>query len=129
MKEDEFAKSRKAHKKEEAVSLPVKKQLEAYNNRDIDGYAENFSDDVEYYRLGENEPFCAGIDSMRTLYRELFQSKPNLFAKVNNRIICGDIVIDEEFVDGLVEGKQVHAVAIYQIENEKIKRVWFGKKK
>lgn len=128
LKEDELVKAKRASSKEKQVSLPVKKQLEAYNNRDVDAYKENFAQDVELYRLGENTPFCRGLDSMAILYKILFDSKPNLLAKVNSRMICGNVVIDEEYIDGLAEGKQVHAVAIYQIENEKIKKVWFSKK-
>lgn len=108
-------------------ALPATNQLNAYNTRNIDAYIENFSDSIKVYRMKEQEPFCVGIKQFREIYSNLFQSKTNLFCRVINRTVCGDFVIDEELVDGLLDGEQVHAVAIYEIRNGLIQNIWFIK--
>lgn len=49
----------------------------------------------------------------------------NVHADIQNRIVIGNKVIDHEYVTGLEEEKIKKAVAIYQVENSVIKRVWF----
>ena len=60
---------------------------------------------------------------MRNSYAQMFESVPNLHCELVDRIVQGNIVIDKErvqFGDRIVE-----AVAIYHIENNKIKKVFF----
>ncbi len=64
-----------------------------------------------------------GHDAMRAQYASLFESSPELHARVINRIIVGKYVIDEEDVSGInAEGfpDRLHSVAIYRVEDEKI---------
>jgi len=60
---------------------------------------------------------------MRKSYEAYFQKTPNLHCELKNRIIQGNTVIDKEYITGT--GKPFEAIAIYQIENNKIKRVYF----
>lgn len=65
---------------------------------------------------------------MREQYSPLFDSSPDLHARLVSRITVGDYVIDEEDVTGRnVEGfpDRVHAVAIYRVEGEKITHLRF----
>jgi hypothetical protein len=69
-----------------------------------------------------------GHDAMRAQYSSLFNASPNLQARLLNRIVVGDYVIDEEEVSGrIAEGypEKVHAVAIYRIVGDKIVHVRF----
>ena len=60
---------------------------------------------------------------MRPIYAELFKNTPNLHCELVNRIVQGNTVIDQERVQF---GNQIiEAIAIYHIENGKIKRVYF----
>lgn len=53
----------------------------------------------------------------------MFEKVPNLHCELLGRIVQGNIVIDKERVQF---GKEiVEAVAIYHIENNKIKKVYF----
>jgi hypothetical protein len=64
-----------------------------------------------------------GHDAMRAQYSSLFNASPNLQARLLNRIVVGDYVIDEEEVSGgIAEGypEKFHAVAIYRIVGDKI---------
>jgi len=64
-----------------------------------------------------------GKEEMRKNYSKKFDDTPNLHCELLGRIVQGNVVIDKErvqFTDKIVE-----AVAIYHIENNKIKKVYF----
>jgi len=112
-----------------SVIIPVKKQLLAYNARNIEHFAPNFSDSVKLFRIGSNEAFCIGIDDLYSKYSEFFDNKQDLNCLLTNRLVCGNFVIDEELVTGLEPGREVRAVAIYEIKDSLIQNVWFIKDK
>jgi hypothetical protein len=53
--------------------------------------------------------------------------EPNLFAKLLNRIVSGNLVIDHELVTRTFpEGTgTLEMVAMYQVESDKIVKAWF----
>ncbi|MBX3044019.1 MAG: nuclear transport factor 2 family protein [Candidatus Kapabacteria bacterium] len=110
---------------DDKLAEPVKMQLEAYNNRSISEFVNCFSDDIKLFRLQTGELFCDGRDNLIAIYGDLFNLSENLHCEVVSRITCGDFVIDEEHVAGLVEGEIVHATAIYEVQNGKIIKAWF----
>jgi len=60
---------------------------------------------------------------MRNQYEGLFENITNLHCEIKERIVQGNIVIDQERVQF---GNQIlEAIAIYHIENQKIKKVYF----
>ena len=102
----------------------VQRQLNGYNFRNIDAFLEPYTDDVEVYNY-PNELLFKGKEIMRKEYSEWFKTVPNLHCELKARIIQGNIVIDKErvqFNDAIME-----ASAIYNIENDKIKKVYFIK--
>lgn len=106
---------------------PVADQLEAYNNRDIERFLSCYHPDVKI-EDGEGNPLMQGHEEMRAQYSPLFDSSPDLHARLVSRISVGDYVIDEEDVSGRkVEGfpERIHAVAIYRVEADKITHVRF----
>jgi len=110
------------------MNLPesaAQRQLEAYNARDINAFCEAYTSDVELINLLTGEVFCSGIDQMRQRYGEQFERCTELHCEVSKRIVCGNVVIDEEQVSGLVEGQSVHATAIYEVREGFIARGWF----
>jgi len=105
----------------------AQKQLDAYNSQDLEAFLEVYSDDVEVRNFPSGELTYKGIDQMRARYSALFEANPNQHAKLLSRIVKGNIVIDHEHVTGRVNGVETHAIAIYEIEAEKISKVWFVK--
>jgi hypothetical protein len=108
-----------------AAELPVQKQLEAYNARDIDAFMEWWSDDCEYYEFPARL-LASGAAQIRERHVTRFK-EPNLFGKLIRRSVVGNLVIDQEvvtrtFADGPGE---VDVLAIYQIESGKIAKAWF----
>ena len=60
---------------------------------------------------------------MRKLYSEIFKNTQNLHCELINRIVQGNTIIDKERV--LFGEKTLETVAIYYIENNKIKKIYF----
>ena len=100
----------------------VQKQLEAYNNRDIDGFLATYSKQAKIYRYS-GELQSDGSDAMRSDYVDFFNSSPDLHCEIVNRIVIGNKVIDEESITA--NGKTFKGVAIYEVENNEIVKVTF----
>ncbi|CAM1340613.1 nuclear transport factor 2 family protein [Tenacibaculum amylolyticum] len=100
----------------------VQKQLDAYNNRDIDAFLATYTDNVKVYSY-PNELRYEGKAKMREAYTSFFNNTPDLHCKILKRIVSGNKVIDEEYVTA--NGENFKAVAIYEITNGKISAVRF----
>ena len=103
----------------------VQQQLEAYNNQDIEAYVDTFSDQVELLELPGNEVTIAGKNALRAHYEARFRQNPNLRAELRQRMVYGNIVICGETLHGLAGGEPEGLMAIYQVENSLIRRIWF----
>jgi imidazolonepropionase-like amidohydrolase len=109
--------------KETALAL-VQRQLNAYNARNLEAFLEPYADDVELYQY-PNTLISKGKEAMRKGYA-FFNTVPDLHCEIKERIIQGNIIIDKESVTGF-GSKPAEAVAIYHIEGDKIKKVYFIK--
>ncbi|MET0946381.1 MAG: amidohydrolase family protein, partial [Flavobacterium sp.] len=107
---------------EETPLALVQRQLNAYNLRNIEAFLEPYAEDVEIYNYPD-KLIEKGKAEMRKNYASMFEKVPNLHCELLGRIVQGNTVIDKERVQF---GKEiVEAVAIYHIENNKIKKVYF----
>jgi len=106
----------------ETPSALAQRQLNAYNLRNIDAFLEPYADDVEIY-VYPDKLLYKGKETMRKQYAKMFESVPNLHRELKERIVQGNVVIDKERVQ--FGDKIIEAVAIYHIENDKIKKVFF----
>ncbi|MEX0273872.1 MAG: nuclear transport factor 2 family protein [Flavobacteriaceae bacterium] len=100
----------------------VQQQLDAYNNRDIDGFMATYTQDVALY----NYPHTltdTGNDVIKKSYGDFFANTPDLHCEIRNRIVLGHRVIDEEYIT--MNGSHFSAVAIYEVENGLISTVTF----
>ena len=102
----------------------VKKQLMYYNNRDLEGFLTAFADDCKIYNLADCSLIMDGKEAMRVRYAQRFLS-PDLHAEIVNRIVIGNTVIDHESVTGIGKDAPMQVAAIYEIEGDFIKKVWF----
>ncbi|WP_299211821.1 nuclear transport factor 2 family protein [uncultured Aquimarina sp.] len=100
----------------------VQKQLNAYNTRNIESFLATYSDRVKVYNY-PNELTYEGKEKMKSIYTPFFDSTPDLHCEIKSRIVYGNKVIDEELV--LINGREIKAVAIYEVENGKISKVTF----
>jgi hypothetical protein len=103
---------------------PVQKQLEAYNAHDIERFAAEYTEDVQVFRPPAVEPVLAGKQAFKEHYAKNRFTNSKLHAEVVNRMVAGKTVVDHERIIGLAP-EIVEAIAVYEIEGEKIKKVWF----
>lgn len=101
----------------------VQRQLNAYNERNIDAFMDTYSDDIELYTFPDSLT-SKGKEAMRKRYESMFKKFPELHCEIKKRIIQGNVIIDQEHVSGTAKGP-FEATAIYHVENGKIKKVYF----
>tara|TARA_R110001632_G_scaffold10505_1_gene38801 strand:+ start:3316 stop:4491 length:1176 start_codon:yes stop_codon:yes gene_type:complete len=107
---------------EESPRFVVDKQLEAYNNRDIEAYVNVFSEDVKVYDYPHKLRY-QGRKEMKRRYAAFFRNTKDLNCKIVKRIENGNLVIDEESIT--INGRIVHGVAVYEIKDGRIITVTF----
>lgn len=100
----------------------VQRQLNAYNFRNIEAFLDTYAEDVEIY-IYPDKLLGKGKEAMRKNYAEMFDGIPNLHCEILSRIVQGNIVIDKERVQ--FKDRIEEATAIYHIEKNKIKKVFF----
>lgn len=106
----------------------VKKQLNAYNDRDIEAFLDCYSDDVEIFEFPD-KLINKGKDELRSVYVDFFQrAGKKLHCKIEDRLVYGNYVFDKELLTTAIPGReQFSGQAIYEIKDNKIKKVWFVK--
>ncbi|CAL2055528.1 amidohydrolase family protein [Tenacibaculum sp. 190524A05c] len=101
----------------------VQRQVNGYNARNIEAFLEPYSEDFEIYNY-PNTLRGKGKSNSKLRYKKLFEMYPNLHCEIVKRMVLGNKVIDYERITGVSE-KPIEAIAIYEIENNKIKKVTF----
>lgn len=102
----------------------VSRQLECYNNHDVDGFVSTYSKDIKIYNQGETSPYIDGMEALRERYTERFRT-PGLHAEISNRMVMGSFVIDYENITVSGDNTVKNAIAIYEVKDGLIQKVWF----
>jgi hypothetical protein len=102
----------------------AQRQLDAYNARDLEGFIREYTEAVEVYRMPDPHPVIVGRSALAAHYRDHRFNLPDLHAKLVNRMVFGNKVIDQELVLG-VPGAPLKAAAIYEVTEQGISKVWF----
>lgn len=102
----------------------VQRQLDAYNAHDLERFVAEYTDDVRVFRPPEPEPVLAGKPAFAEHYAKNRFNLPELHARLVNRMVSGNIVVDQEAITGL-PGGPLSAVAVYDVVDGRIKTVWF----
>ena len=108
------------------ITAPVRNQLEAYNNRDIDAFIACYAEDC-VVEDGVGNVSMTGTEAMRKSYADMFASSPELHCHLASRTVVGHYILDEERVTGRAgsEDQVRHVVAVYRVENGLIQHVRF----
>ena len=102
----------------------VQENLDYYNQRNIEGFMSSFTDSITLFMFGKSEPIAQGKESIRKLYKELFDDSPKLHSTILHRTIIGNKVIDHESIRGRKGSKKpVKLVMIYEVSGDKIVRM------
>ena len=102
----------------------IQAQLEAYNRHDIEAFMAVHSPQVTLYNLLDGSIIAQGQEAVRDRYMLRF-ANPNLHAEVTQRMVMGSRVIDHEQVNGIQPDRAVEVIAIYDVQDGLIQRVWF----
>jgi putative hydrolase of HD superfamily len=103
----------------------IQRQLDAYNARDIEAFMTCWSPDAELFEH-PLKLLARGAAQIRQRHLDRFK-EPNLQARLVNRLSAGTTVVDPEVMtSNFPEGVgQVDVIAIYDVRESKIARVWF----
>ncbi|MEV5238004.1 nuclear transport factor 2 family protein [Streptomyces cinnamoneus] len=102
-------------------------QLAAYNAGDLEKFLSYYVEDVPVHAFPSGEVLTdRSGPAFRERYGKLFASSPDLHAELVSRVTHGRIVIDQERVTGFMGDEVRTAVALYEVGEERIERVWFA---
>ena len=106
----------------------VQRQLDAYNAHDLEAFIATYSPEIEIFDISNaSTAQMTGLEGMRAVYGEMFSTMPNLRCDLGNRIADGAFVVDREICAmGEPGDPPERAIAIYQVEDNLIRRVWFA---
>ena len=91
----------------------VDRQVEAYNDRDIEAFTACYAEDIAIVDAAGAE-LTRGRTQLAEQYGRWFARNPELHVEVVSRIEIGAFVIDAEQVTGTPDGG-TQAVAIYRV--------------
>jgi len=103
----------------------VCRQLDAYNDRDLERFMACWADDARVYAWPDTL-LAEGAAAIADRHRERF-ADAGLHAKLLSRTSVGELVIDREIVTRLYEGRRGTAdvIGIYEVAGGRIRRAWF----
>jgi hypothetical protein len=97
-------------------------QLLGYNAHNLEAFVAPYSEDVQIYDLSTNQLKVDGKTAMRKQYNFL-NNIGKLHCNVINRITEGRFVIDHEEI--ITDNGTFYGIAIYEVKDGKIIKVWF----
>ena len=104
--------------------LPVQRQLDAYNARDLERFMAQYASDIQIFRPPQAAPTLSGAVAMAEHYAAHRFNLPQLHAELINRMVLGNKVVDHERITG-VRPEPFDAAAVYEVDGELITKVWF----
>lgn len=102
----------------------VQKQLETYNNRDIDGFMSVIDKDITMHNFATGDVTLKGFDACKKVYEALFEASPKLHSRILKRTAFDNKVIDHEHITGRKgSDTPIELVLIYEVNHEKITKI------
>lgn len=100
-------------------------QLDAYNSKKLKEFVEQYDDNVVVLDFPSNKVSLEGKEAFTERYKKLFEENPLLHAELKNRTVMGNFVMDHEYLSGRANGTIGEAIAIYEVNETHIVKVWF----
>ena len=102
----------------------VQKQLETYNNRNIDGFMSVIDQNITVHEFSNGAVVIDGYNACKKVYTALFETSPKLHSKIVTRTIFDNKVIDHEYITGRKgSDTPIELVLIYEVNHEKITKI------
>ncbi|KTG18248.1 nuclear transport factor 2 family protein [Haloferax profundi] len=102
----------------------VQRQVEAYNQGDIDEFVTCYDEQASVVDLAQNEILAEDSTEIRAHFVELFDTVPDLQCEVRDKFQVGEYVALHEHVTAMGESRD--ALAVYQVQNGLIQGLWLG---
>ena len=103
----------------------VTAQIEAYNNRDLKANLDLFSETFQIIQFPSGAVLLNGKESCKEMYKNLFDSSPDLRAEVINRIDYDNKVILLEIIHGRNGSSTAfQQLIMFEIIGNKIERLY-----
>lgn len=101
--------------KDDSPQAVVQRQLDAYNEKDLDAWAATYAPQASQYELPA-KLLASGLDALRARMALRF-AEPNLHARLVSRTVMGSMVVDHEVVTRTFpEGPgSVELLAVYEV--------------
>lgn len=100
-------------------------QLDAYNTKNLKAFVDCYHEDVEVFDFQSGELRMKGREAFKERYAKLFENT-KIYARLEQRMSLGAVVMDKEYVTGMGDDP-VEAIAIYEVAEDLIRKVWFVK--
>lgn len=102
----------------------VQKQLETYNDRDIEGFMSIIDTDITLHDFSTGKITLSGYEACKTFYNTLFEASPKLHSTILTRTVFKNKVIDHESITGRNGNDEtLQLVLIYEVKNSKIFKI------
>ena len=102
----------------------VQRQLDAYNAHDLTAFLATYAELAELTRIGKADSPLSGKDAISELYASRVFNVQDHRAELVGRLAFGNKVVDHERVFGL-SPEPFEALAVYEVTDGLIQRVWF----
>ncbi len=102
----------------------VQEQLDFYNIHDLENFLSMYHNDIKIFNLLDNSIILSGKEQLREKCIERFHVL-KVHARLKNRIVMGNKIIDHSEVAGLVKDKAIEMASVYEIQDGLIKNLWF----
>ena len=103
----------------------IHNQIQTFNEKNIEAFLSNYTDDYKAYMLDSNQLITDGKEQLRSIMNDVFEKQGGA-VKVLESMIQGDIVVQKEETRGHVAGKIISSITIYQLREGLISKMWFG---
>lgn len=99
--------------------------MAAYNEKDVNKFISFMHPEFKSYLFDSNDLLCSGIEDAKKIYSKRFSENQNLFVTTLQRIINDNVVVESQFIEGFDNGKTIHAIAIFELDNDMVRRASF----
>jgi hypothetical protein len=103
----------------------VQRQLDAFNDHDLEAFLPLFAEDVVIHDLVDGSVVLRGIAAFRDRYERVFDQRPLVKAELAGRLSLGSFVVDRELLTDGDDHPPEDALAIYEVEGAVVTRMWF----
>jgi hypothetical protein len=103
----------------------VQQQLLCYNSQDLAGFVSTYAEDVLIMEHPSGNVLVSGKKALTERYAKMFQENPNNHCVIKDRICYSNYVIDREEITGRDNRGAFEALAIYEVNDQVISKVWF----